>query len=246
MLRARLRVFRAPDDRAACERYSRSHREVLEFFDLGGVTSSRVDWFTDPNVLVVLLEEVESAEALGGIRLERAGGGRPLPMERALSKIEPKVRGLSSAAVPGGAAELCALFSSRRLRGAGMGALLTRVGLALAFGSGVGRVFGICDARSLETNLRLGFGIEARWADQGTFRYPRPDLTAYVLSADLELRYGPDRPADGVIREFRESLVGVATRKTRDETLSIAWDLRCADGEGTNRDPKRSEVRNYS
>ncbi|HEY3496608.1 MAG TPA: hypothetical protein VGK73_18040, partial [Polyangiaceae bacterium] len=76
--------------------------------------------------------------------------------------------------------------------------------------------------------------------------YPRPDLTAYVLSADLELRYGPDRPADGVIREFRESLVGVATRQTRDETLSIAWDLRCPDGEGTNRDPKRSEVRNYS
>jgi hypothetical protein len=245
MLRARLRVFRAPDDLAACERYSRSHREVLEFFDLGSVTSSGVDWFTDPNVLVALLEEVASGEALGGIRLERAGGARLLLIERALSKIEPDVARISSSSASGGTAELCALFGSRRLRGAGLGPFLTRIGMALAVERGIGRLLGICDTRSLEANLGLGFRVEVSLADRGSFRYPRPDLTAYVLSAELERWCSPSRPEYRLIREFREAHVGVSTRNTREDTLRVAWDLRCADG-ATNRDPTAADVRTYS
>jgi hypothetical protein len=246
MIRAQLRVFRAPDDVAACERYSRSHREVLEYFDIAGVTSSGRDWFDDPNVLVVLLDEVAGGEALGGIRLERAGGTRPLPLELALSKIEPNVRALSSSSVPGGSAELCALFSSRRLRGAGMGQLLTRIGLTLAVERGIGRLFGICDSRSLETNLALGFGVESSFADRGRFRYPRPDLTAHVLSAELDSWRVPARPEHGSIREFREARSGVWTGQTREGILCIAWDLHCPDGELTSREPAFADIRTYA
>jgi hypothetical protein len=224
-----LRVFRAPDDPAACERYSKSHREVLECFDIGGVTSSGGDWSLDPNVLVTLVEDARSCEALAGIRLERAGRARPLPIERALADIEPEARLISSSAVPGGVAELCALWSSRRLRGAGMGPLLTRIGFALAVQRGIGKLFGVCDTRSLETNLGLGFEIERGWADRGRFRYPRPDLTAYVLSADLELWRRPERLEYRQIREFCASQPGGVTRQTRaGQELWITWDLRCA------------------
>lgn len=232
MIRVNLRVFRAPDDAAACERYSQSHREVLEYFDIGGVTSSGSDWFDDPNVLVVLLEEAARGEALGGIRLERAGGARRLPLQRAFSKIEPNMRGPST--VPGGSAELCALFSSRPLRGAGMGRFLTLIGLTLAVERGIGRLYGICDSRSLEANLALGFRVESRWAHRGTLRYPRPDLKAHVLSADLASWREPGRPEYASIRQFREARAGVSMRQTREGILHVAWDLRCPDGESTN------------
>ena len=246
MLRARLRVFRAPDDLAACERYSRSHREVLEFFDLGSVTSSGADWFADPNVLVVLLEEVATGEALGGIRLERAGGARLLPVERALSEIEPDVSRLSTPALSTGAAELCALFSSRRLRGAGLGPFLTRIGMALAVERGVRRLLAICDTRSLEANLRLGFRVEPRYADRGRLRYPRPDLTAYVIAANLERWCRPGRPEYRLIREFRASHVGVSIRRTREDTLQVAWDQRCPADDVTNLDPTFEDIRTSS
>jgi hypothetical protein len=109
-----------------------------------------------------------------------------------------------------------------------MGPLLTRIGIALAVERGIGRLFGICDARSLETNLGLGFGIEASLADRGTFRYPRPDLTAYVLSADLERWRRPDRPEYWLIREFCASEPGGVMRRTRaGRELRVTWDLRC-------------------
>jgi hypothetical protein len=109
-----------------------------------------------------------------------------------------------------------------------MGKLLTRMGVHVAVSSGIETVYGVCDERSLATNRELGFVVERRLAADGVFRYPRPDLTAYAMRANLACYREPGRPEYATIAQFREAPVSSATLQGRAGEMRIAWDLRGA------------------
>jgi hypothetical protein len=223
MLHVRARVFRAIDDVEACRRYAIHHHEVLTGFDLANVTSLTRDWTSDANIVVVLLEDESDASPLGGIRLERLTPDQPLPIERALSRLDRRVHELVQSA-DGPVAELCGLWSSPRLRGTGMGKLLTRMGVYVAATRGIETLFGICDERSLPANFEIGFVVEHRLAQRGAFRYPRPDLTAYALRGDLAEYREPGRTRYQTIRQFWEAPTSSLTTRGRAGDIRVAWD----------------------
>jgi hypothetical protein len=202
-----------------CEENAHVHAQVLRKYDIANITSAKTGWWHDPETVVLLLEDAATAEPLGAVRLQRFSADRPLPLETALAGIDPRVHARVASFAREGVGELCGLWCSPQVKGYGLGAVLTRMGLSLALATGTTTIFGVCDTRLLTQNLKLGFLRDHALASHGAFEYPRPGLVAHVLcmpdaqhlgSATLEERTAIE---DYRARPFgRELLEGPAGR----------------------------------
>lgn len=182
---ARLSLFRAVDDPSRCERYFQGHLDLLQQFDMTGITSLGRDWFTNPHVQVMVIESLEDGMLLGGVRLHRADGHLALPTERALSfgpPLGPEVRNFVRDRLTEGIGEACGLWISRRLAKVGALPLLMSCSFAITELLGVRSLLGSCGGYTLAAFQDLGYVIERSLGAEGTFIYPSPERTAYFLA----------------------------------------------------------------
>jgi hypothetical protein len=226
-MRLTVRACRAPDAAQDCRRNALACAHVLRRYEIANITSAQQDWWSNHFTYALLLSDRDSGEARGGIRLQRWGNGVPLPLEAALRRIDPRVRARIAGYANRGVGELCGLWCSPKIRGWGLGSLLTCMGLALASGVEVDTVFGLCDTRNVAANLRLGFRVDQTHASSGMFEYPRPGLVAHVLRLDdARGLTGASSEARLVIRRYRESPVGLDIFATATRRLDLTRDLR--------------------
>src|SRR5690348_9257349 len=181
MLRLRVRAHSAPSVVGKCRRSASAHLRVLEKYGIAAISSAKEGWWENSHTTVLLLDDAETLEPLGAVRLQRWGGGKPLPVEQALANVDPFVHAWVAGYSNGGVGELCGLWCSPRLKGSGMGAVLTRMGISVAPELRVRTVLGVCDTRNVAKNTRLGFVHDTSLAAGGVFEYPRPGLFAHVL-----------------------------------------------------------------
>ena len=55
----KIRAFKAVDDLESCKRFAEGHANVLRDYGVTKVTSSKNDWFFNPEVYVVLVETLD-------------------------------------------------------------------------------------------------------------------------------------------------------------------------------------------
>jgi hypothetical protein len=226
-MRLTVRACRAPDAAQDCRRNALACAHVLRRYEIANITSAQQEWWSNHFTCALLLADRDSGEPLGGIRLQRFGNGVPLPLEAALHRTDPRVRARIAHYANRGVGELCGLWCSPKIRGWGLGSLLTCMGLALASRVDVDTVFGLCDTRNLAANLRLGFRVDQALAASGMFEYPRPGLVAHVLRLDdARGLTGASAEARLVIRRYRESPVGLDIFATGPRRLDVTRDLR--------------------
>lgn len=229
------KAHRAPDAEQACRRNAVACLEVLRWYGIANITSARQPWWGNGQTFALLLEEHETGEPMGGVRLQRWGNGVPLPIEGALEGIDGRARDWVAALGVGGVGELCGLWCSRKLRGLGLGARLTSMGLALARQARTHTVLGVCDTRNVATNLRLGFRRDRTLASEGAFEYPRPGLFAHVLRMDGACGdlSGCSPEARSTISHYRDDPVGSETITAGGRRLILTRDLRLMDDNDT-------------
>lgn len=191
----RLRAFRAIDDEESCVVFARGHAAVLEGFDLGNVSTNNIEWAKNPFVYVIMAYGKEDNELLGGIRIQIAGGGFPLPVEEAVAHFDPKVIDLvKKYSDNGGTSELCGLWNNRSVAPKfGVTINLVIAGMALCSQLPVTSIFTIVASYTLKIALRMGFQIERNVGNNGEFIYPNSNFVARVLSMNpktLEHTYG--------------------------------------------------------
>jgi hypothetical protein len=226
-MRLTVRACRAADAAEDCRRNALACSHVLHRYAIANVTSAQPGWWTNDHTYALLLEDRDSSEPLGGVRLQRWGNGVPLPLEAALQRIDPRVHARIAGLAARGVGELCGLWCSPKIRGWGLGSLLTCMGLSLAGRVDVDTVFGLCDTRNVAANLRLGFRVDQVLASAGMFEYPRPGLVAHVLRLDdARGLTGASAEARLVIRRYRESPVGLDIFATAPRRLDLTRDLR--------------------
>ena len=178
-VRARLRAFRAVDDPAGCERFFDAHRAALEFHGMRGVTSLDPEWFDNPLVHAVLLESLDG-EALAGIRVQLADGGRfALPTE--LANRDATVRNYIRRRLDAGLGEVCGAWTAPTMAKTTIFQLVTCAGFSLTAPLGVSQVLASCATYTVKTATDLGLVIERSLGDEGTFRYPTPDNLSYFV-----------------------------------------------------------------
>ena len=227
MFELSVRAYCAPDAVWNCREHAAAHARVLALHGLGNITSAKQAWWENPRTFALLLEDSKSGEPLGGVRLQRWGNGQALPIETALTSVDPDVHSWIACFAAHGVGELCGLWCSPKLQGFQLGAVLTRMGLALAARLRTHTLFALCDSSKADTNCALGFTRDAALADRGTFEYPRPGLRAQVLKVPNTWRLSAATTENRVaINYYRDAPTGTETLGRPGTVLELARDLR--------------------
>lgn len=178
----RVRAFRAVDDIGSCVKFAEGHANVLKDYGITKVTSSRNDWFENPDVYVVVVETEDGREVVGGERIHLANGKHPLPIEDAISIVDSRVHSLVASYADGKiTGELCGLWNAKSIAGRGVSYCLTKLGVAMAHSMGMDSLFVLCAPYTVSMCQSAGFTIETSIGHEGTFVYPKLDLIATAL-----------------------------------------------------------------
>lgn len=181
----RLRAFRAIDDPETCALFIEGHMHVLTNLGIQKITSSRNEWLSNPAAFVLVVESLDRQKVYGGARIHVAGGSQPLPIEMATGAMDSRIFDLIWEYGQQGAGECCGLWNSREIAGYGIGSIfLTRAAIAIAPQIGIQSLFALCAPYTVKLSESVGYRIEDRVGEQGTFYYPRLDLIATTMVLD--------------------------------------------------------------
>lgn len=181
----RIRAFRATDDIETCLRFIDGHKKVLENHGIKKVTSSNSEWINSKAVFVVVVETLDGKKLYGGARIHAADGITPLPIEKAIGQVEPRIydyiRGFSLE----GTGELCGLWNSIEVAGLGIGSLFpSKVSVVIAEQIGLASLFSLCSPNTVRFNQWIGSRVFNEVGNNGTFYYPKLDLLATAVFLD--------------------------------------------------------------
>ena len=185
-----IKAFRAINNIESCQKYFEGHSKVLRIYGIAMITSAKVKWFDDPDTYVILVESENGEKMYGGARIQVAKGTYPLPIEDALTNFDKNIHGYVSEMAAEGTGELCGLWNSREVAGLGVGSIfLGRVGVALAMQLNIKTLYALCAPATVANCMRVGFLVDERLGDKGTFYYPKEGLvaTAVLLNDVSEL-----------------------------------------------------------
>jgi hypothetical protein len=169
----KIRAFRAVDDLQSCETYLKGHMQVLIDYNVMKITSYNKSWMANPSAYVLVAEDEDTGEMVGGIRVEVAKGLYPLPIETAIGNMDPRVHDIvEEYAINGGVGELCGLWNSKDVKGLGISFFLTRAAIAVVNQLNFRTMVGICAEYTLKMFTDVGFEINRNLGSQGEFPYP--------------------------------------------------------------------------
>ncbi len=231
----RIRAFKATSDQESCELFASGHEQVLRDFGVIKVTSSNKEWFGDPNVYVILVENEDGSQVYGGARIHLAGSGNPLPVENAVGEMDPKIYERIASDMKDGVGEMCGLWNAKEVRGSGVSKLLTKASVAKA-GAHIANLLKIktlwvlCAPYTVKMVQKAGFKIEEDLGDNGTFPYPKPDWLATVLALrDTDTLNSADSDERAEIFDLRTTPKQNRVEKGPKGELIIEYDLYIED-----------------
>lgn len=225
----RIRAFRAVDEHAACEAYVNEHMEILKIFGITKITTANNSWMNNPNVYVIMAEDVKTNKPLGGARIQVYDEKNPLPIETAIERFDPNIIPLiKQYQAEGGTAEICGLWNSRDVAGWGIGTLfLSRAGVAFAAQLPITSMFVLCGEHTIGITLEKGFVVEEQLGNRGTFYYPKQDLVATAaIMKDIDTLSHALEEDRNIILSLRSNLSQTRTERGPKQDLQIMYDLK--------------------
>lgn len=178
----KIRAFKVTDDHSACLRYIKGHHLVLESYGVTKVTSLNSSWIDDPHTYAILVESEDGKKVYGGGRIQIKSEQLLLPMEDAIAIIDKSIYDYTNKLGVLNVAEFCGLWNSKEAAGFGIGSIyMGRVGVSIASQLNIQNLMALCSPSTLRNCLRVGFEVIRELGNNGTFYYPKEDLTATAL-----------------------------------------------------------------
>ena len=175
-------AYRAIDEIELCKQYIEGHIKVLTDYGITNITSNNNTWIENKCIYCVVVEDNETKELVGGIRIQIADGISPLPVENAIGKIDAGIYNkVKFYALNGGVGELSGLWVSNKLKGVGMSTFLVRACVASSSQLNFQTMVGICAGYSLKMFKDVGFYIDDTLGNKGDFPYPNDNYIANVV-----------------------------------------------------------------
>ncbi len=216
------------DDIESCQKYVDGHSKVLRIYGIAMITSAKVKWFDDPDTYVILVESENGDKIFGGARIQVAKGQFPLPIEDALTNFDKNIHPFVKELIPEGTGELCGLWNSREVAGLGIGSIyLSRIGVAIARQLKLKTLFALCAPATVKNSNRVGYLVDERLGDNGTFYYPKEGLVATaVLLSDVQELSTADPDERTKIFELCENPIQQTTELSpREKELLLDYNL---------------------
>lgn len=223
----RLRAFKAVDDPDSCAKFLKGHGDILTSIGVNKVTSSKATWVENPGTYVVVVENPETGEVMGGARIDTSFGNTVLPIVDATGYMDEKVIEVVEREKENGSGEICGLWNSRKVAGQGFGSLfLTRAAVTIASKIGVNTLFALCAPYTVATAEYFGYNTLTEVGNEGTFYYPKLDLvaTAMRLSDTSSLKDADPHEKERIL-SLREDPHQLFTEHNRKREVTIQYDL---------------------
>ncbi|MEN9332887.1 MAG: hypothetical protein RLY35_67 [Bacteroidota bacterium] len=180
----RIRSFKAIDDLDSCMKFQEGHLDVLRSFGFQ-VSSSKEDWMTSEFVHVVIVESEDGRKIYGGARIEEANKGRPLPVQSAISYLDPKIDEYVNQRAGKKFGELCGLWNSVAVAGLGIGSVYSiRSALAVATRLGFDQILALCSVHSFKMASNFGFSLVKGIGENGILYYEGAKQNAHITIQD--------------------------------------------------------------
>jgi hypothetical protein len=226
----KIKAFRATDQYDLCRRFIEGHRRVLDAVGVKQVTSSNDDWAYNPGAFVILVESDDETKVLGGARVHAVGGTQPLPLEEAAGYMDPKIYDMIRAYSVKGTGEICGLWNSIEVAGLGIGSVfLIRTAVAISTQIGLQTLFALCAPYTIKMAEAVGYSIETRVGNNGTFYYPKIDLLATAMILEDVKELSKANPEDReAINFLRENPTTVRIEKLRKKEILIDYQIGIA------------------
>ncbi len=177
-----IHAFQAIRDPERCAQFLHEHRKVLADFGISHVTTNEDHWMNDPDTYVLVAEDPEYG-MVGGVRIQIAKPGEPLPMEQAIGAMRPNVSQVL-ARLGNRNAELCGLWIANRFVRRGLPLMLGYASTSVTSQLGLSSMVCLVAHYTLHHPLKVGFRIMEEVGLGGTFSYPIPSIKAIALVAD--------------------------------------------------------------
>ena len=232
----RLRAFRAIDDPESCRLFLEGHAHVLTSIGVTKVTSSKDEWTRNPAVFVLIVESLDKTKVYGGARIHVAGGIQLLPIEQATYKMDDSVFELVWTYAQKGTGEICGLWNSREIAGYGIGSIyLTQAAVAISSQIGLQTLFALCAPYTVKLAETVGYKIDYRIGNKGTFYYPKLDLLATtMILEDVNLLGSAAQDQKQSILQLRSTPNQIKVECLRNKNLEIHYDLKIQNLENWN------------
>jgi Leucine Rich Repeat (LRR) protein len=222
-----LRLFKAIDDPDSCNRYIAGHRAVLERIGITKLLNSQNDWVSNPNIYVIIAEDENDGKVFGGVRIEKATNEYKLPVESALSEIDPKVADIINAHLLEGTGEMHGLWNSRDVAGMGLGAMfLPRAAVAVSTDIGLKSLFALGAPYTKPRLEKLGYEMETSLGNSGEFFFGKSDLIATIMILrDVAILSKAEKEEFDAIMDLRANPICDVREKYRDREIHFRYHL---------------------
>lgn len=223
----RLRAFKAVDDQESCQKFLKGHGDILSSIGVNKVTSSSETWTENPGTYVLVVEDTDTGEVLGGARVDTTHGTSPLPIAAATGYMDPKIHDFIAHEAQAGTGEICGLWNSRKVAGLGFGSLfLTRAAVTITTQIKVKSLFALCAPYTVATAESFGYGILKEVGNDGTFYYPKLDLlaTAMILPNTGTLELASELEQERV-NSLRQDPNQTFSEKSRRREVEVRYQL---------------------
>lgn len=227
----RLRAFRAIEDPETCEKFIEGHTRVLHSVGVKKVTSNKVDWMYWGSVFVMVVEDTETGEVLGGARIHAHDGINPLPVQDATSYMDDKVIPYIDECGKTGTGEICGLWNSMKVAGMGFGSVfLSRASVAIVDQIGLNNLLALCAPYTVRPAKIFGYSVVEEIGNNGTFYYPKLDLLAtfMVMQDAIAMPDAMSVERDKVL-DLRKNPFAVVQETTKVAEVEIKYDLKLTD-----------------
>ncbi len=223
----KLRLYRAIDDPDSCHKFIIGHTHVLENIGVTKLSSANNEWMFNPNVYVIIVEDMDDGRVLGGARVHIATKEFRLPIESATNYLDPSVVDVIDNHIPEGTGEICGLWNSREVAGLGIGAVfLTRAAVTISTQLGLKSLFALCAPYTVSLAQNLGYEIETSVGSNGTFYYPKLDLVAtFMILKDVATLSGASQEEYDAIMQLRANPISERIENYRKREVKLWYHL---------------------
>jgi hypothetical protein len=175
-----IRAYRAIENKVLNDKFIGGHARVLTDYGVTNITSYKHSWVDNPNVYCVVAIDEEN-EVVGGVRFHVTDGTFPLPLEVALTNLDPRIHDFVKKLGYYSTGELCGLWNAKKVAGMGISLLLTQAGISISNQIKVEMLLGICADYTLPLFESVGFQADYSLGINGEFPYPTEKYITRVI-----------------------------------------------------------------
>lgn len=176
-----IRAFRAVDEPGLCRTFAEEHTRVLSDIGVASVVKYDEAWMSDVDTIVFVALH-EHLGMIGGIRLQRARQGVPMPLEKALVSVENNLERVLGPMALRGNAELGALWNAHRFASRGVPFLLITAAAATASQAGLTHMVCFVAEYIAPYCESVGFRCVPSIGRNGEFEYPIAGMKSFVMA----------------------------------------------------------------